>query len=130
MSKGTIRFFLLLALAIGVIFAVPALASAHYVVPSGSPTHHPCYGYKCPTGKPSASASASASPSKSTTPTASPSGTHAPTTAPAGPTTPPAGALPVTGAKTDWLVGGGVLLAGLGVGGVVYGRRRRTRFEA
>jgi len=68
-------------------------------------------GKPCPTPSPSPSMTASAIP----TPTVS-------TSAPGG--------LPVTGTKTDVMIGGGAALLLIGGTAVVLGRRRRTRFEA
>jgi len=139
MINGILKFTALLALAVGALFAVPALATAgptpdhckageinslaRRCIPpsySASPTCH----YKCP--------SASASPSVG--PTLSPTPTHTSTlhtTGPAEPS-PAGGALPVTGAKTDWMIGGGLAFVAAGAVGVLVGRKRRNRisFEA
>ena len=96
----------------------------------------------CPLPHPSASPSASATMSASPTPTKTvtvPPTTAPPTDAPPSlttePTTPgastsPATALAVTGTKEDVMAGAGAALLLAGVGGVLYGRRKRTRFEA
>lgn len=131
MLKGPAIFLALLALALAALFAVPAIATATpiHIHPctSASPSYGPPVEYnkfKCPSASPSTSTSTS--PSKPVSPSASLA-----TTPSAAPTATP-GALPVTGAKTDWLIGSGVVVLLLGVGGVIVGRRRRNgvRFEA
>ncbi|MFC7530508.1 LPXTG cell wall anchor domain-containing protein [Actinoplanes sp. GCM10030250] len=70
------------------------------------------------------------SPSPSATASPSPSGTagaEAPTAAPGGEG---GGGLPVTGANTTMIAGGGVALVLLGALGFLVARRRRARFEA
>lgn len=150
MLKGPIRLLALLALALGAAFAVPAIASANTI-----PTHLGfCkksevgttkvvggHTYRCTTvgevnewmlipTPPAPSASASAAPTPTVSPTTPP--TDVPPSLTAAPTTPSptAGALPVTGAKEDVMAGAGVALLLAGAGGVLYGRRKRTRFEA
>jgi LPXTG-motif cell wall-anchored protein len=138
MIKGPLVFLGLLALALAALFAVPALASAHPVPPT---CHEQCVPSWHPSHPASHPASPSALPSATTAmpPTTGPtvgSTTDAPTSAPAEPGTPTpslsAGALPVTGAKTDIMAGTGLALLLVGTGGLVYGLRRRdrVRFEA
>lgn len=136
MIRGPLTLLALLALALAVLFAAPAIASAH------SPTHLGfCknseigttkvvagHTYRCtkdgkvnewelvtdvqPSGTPSATASGSAAASVSAS-----SGSGA-------------GTLPTTGGREDLLAVAGSVLVGAGAAGVLFGRRRRTRFEA
>lgn len=75
-------------------------------------------GKACPSPSPSPTPTMTASPTKG-------GAVPTPTTS-----TSAGGALPVTGAKEDVMAGSGVVLLLVGAGGVLWGRRNRTRFEA
>lgn len=149
MLKGPLRFLALLALALGAIFAVPAVASAH--TPSSSHLGF-CKNsevghtkvvdgktYRCThdgkvnewelisTPTPSASVSHTAAPSPSMTAS---NGAVVPT-----PTVGGSGAagLPVTGAKEDVMAAvgaGAVALGGVGLWFGLRRRRNRVQFQA
>jgi len=142
----------LLALALGALFAVPAIATAHTApatIHPGSPCAHDRHlqlaqadnglWYQClppkhgdgawhwkgpvsgPSSGPTIAPTQPASPTPSAT-TAPPQASPTPSVSGSA-----AGALPVTGAREDWMAAAGVAALGAGGTALWLGRRRRSR---
>jgi LPXTG-motif cell wall-anchored protein len=136
MFKGPLTLLLLLMLALAALFAVPALATANPVNPDhlgfckktevGQVKSIHGKTYRCTHDGNVYEWEIYSAPTSTPTPTL----TSTPPVATVGPTTPAPGALPVTGAKTDWMIGGGVASVAAGAIALLVGRRRRIRLEA
>lgn len=159
MIKGPIRLLALLALALGALFAVPAIASAHTikaVTPGAYCSHAGDVGqsekgnwYICeekgghlrweptsgpqptPTDETTGPTGGPTTEPPTTPPTTAPPTTTAlPTTIGPTPSTSAASALPMTGTKEDVMAGVGAGAVALGGIGLWFGlRRRRTRVQ-